>query len=345
MLTLLLSVLLQSAMSLPPAPGDGDPHRQFDFWVGEWSVQNRHINPDGSWRDGDVTRARIVPVCDGAAMLEEWAGNFRGTFMNGFSLRAYDPAQQGWKLLLSWTTNGNDGFGSMSGSFRHGRGEFSSTWTGSDGNPVTQRYTFSDGLADSVRWDSATTHDGGLSWKTDWIMEFSRTRPAVEVTQDVLFDEAWTTGSVSPHAAARDLDWMLGTWEGRQVDSATGAERAARLRSKLLNKDCIVLDVLQTRAEGSSDWDQRLAVRAYVSRKNAWEAWHVSEADTRLRQSNGLIEGEAAGFERTDPANAVTTREIIRRTGDDTLVIEESASSPGTSEFTLLRVTELTRVD
>ncbi|MHC4381010.1 MAG: hypothetical protein ACYSU1_07965, partial [Planctomycetota bacterium] len=31
-----------------PAPAV-DPARQFDFWVGEWQVQNRHLQPDGTW--------------------------------------------------------------------------------------------------------------------------------------------------------------------------------------------------------------------------------------------------------------------------------------------------------
>ena len=105
----MIAALLLFALLAPP-PSD-DPHRQFDFWVGEWSVQNRHMGADGSWSEGDVTRARITPVCGGKAVLEEWAGPFRGTFMNGFSLRAWDEREGRWTLLLNWTTDGNGSFG------------------------------------------------------------------------------------------------------------------------------------------------------------------------------------------------------------------------------------------
>jgi len=109
MLSTALSVALLAGALLSASAPDGDddasPHRQFDFWIGEWSVQNRHIRADGTWREGDRTRARITPVCGGRTILEEWAGPFGGSFMNGFSLCAYDPARADWDLLLFWTTS------------------------------------------------------------------------------------------------------------------------------------------------------------------------------------------------------------------------------------------------
>jgi len=293
-----------------------DPHREFDFWVGEWSVQNRHIQPDGSWKDGDVTRARIVPVCGDRAILEEWAGPFRGAFMNGFSLRAWDPHEERWALLLFWTVDGNSSFGRLHGSFRHGRGEF---FAGGGSNLT--RYSFSDALPDTVRWDSATTTDAGITWKTDWIMEFSRTRTAAEVTQDVLFAEPWTEGQLSPHAEARRLDWMIGTWSGTQTD-ADGDELEARLRCKLLNKDCLVLDLLETRPAGSADWDERLCVRGFSAGTGAWEGWRVAERDTVLRKFEVTPDGDVFVFEHTDPRTGSKTREFLVRIDDSTMQIE-----------------------
>ncbi len=345
LIPLLLDLLLLAPASIaaPHDPGllsgGGSPpdHGDFDFWVGEWSVQNRHLQPDRTWGEGDVTRARITPVCGGKAILEEWAGPFRGGFMNGFSLRAYDPAQKDWGLLLFWTTDGNAGFGHLRGTFRHGRGEFFS----GQGEKRT-RYTFSDALAESVRWDHATTEDGGVTWKTGWIMEFSRTLPAAQLTQDRLFDVAWTEGKLSPHAAARRLDWMLGGWQGMQTDLATGEEREARLRCKLLDKDCLVLDLLETRAEDAQDWDERLAVRGYVAQRGAWESYTVSEHDTRLRSAVGQpAEGEAS-FE-SPSAKGGARREVLRRLSADVMVIEEEVRAAGATEFELVRVTELQR--
>lgn len=331
----MLSTLCLTAL-LGIATAADDPHRQFDFWVGEWSVHNRHIQVDGTWRSGEDTRARITPVCGDRAVLEEWAGPFNGAFMNGFSLRAYDPARDRWSLLLFWTTDGNAGFGRLEGSFRHGRGEF---FSGSA--PRLTRYTFSDGLPQSVRWDSARTTDNGQNWRTDWIMEFSRTRPAAEVTQDNLFATDWTEGKVSPHEEARQLDWLLGEWRGLQTD-ADGEEREARLRCKLLNKDCLVLDLLQTRRPGTEVWDERLSIRGFESRAKAWASWQVTNRDTLIRRSRTSFEEDEAISERGEPGSDDYVEERILRVDAVHVTIEEFRRGPDGESITV--TTELERV-
>jgi len=311
-----------------------EPVRQFDFWIGEWSVLNRHVQPDGSWRDGDTTRARITPVCGGAAVLEEWAGPFRGGFQNGFSLRAWDPDRKDWALLLFWTMDGNGSFGQLRGGFRHGRGEF---FTNRSSARHT-RYTFSDALKDSVRWDSAHTTDAGVHWRTDWIMEFSRTKAAFEVTQDELFATDWTTGTVSSHAEARRLDWMLGTWEGTQRRAEETLE--ARLRCKLLNKDCLTLDLLETRPDDGSEWEQVLTVRGFEASRGRWAAWTVRSDDSRLRGARGDADGSGMLFVTRRPDGSVR-EEFLVPAGADRLVLEEVELAADGSERT--RRTELTR--
>lgn len=316
------------------------PAREFDFWIGEWSVQNRHMNAEGVWGDGDRTRARITPVCSGAAVLEEWAGPLHGKFMNGFSLRAFDPELQRWRLLLFWTTDGNSNFGQLQGSFRHGRGEFFAPLTGMQ----RTRYTFSDGLPNSVRWDSARTSDGGVTWKTDWIMEFSRTRPAAQVTQDRLFDVAWTEGRLSPHPEARQLDWMLGSWSGEQVDERDQV-REARLRCKTLDKDCLILDLLETRPEAGADWEERLAVRGFEAGPRRWTSWSLSEMDPRLRSSElQLLDGGALFVEQAR-ADGSHREELWSLDAEDQLTIEHSRVTPGANgdEVELIDTTRLRR--
>jgi len=324
------------------APGE-DPGRGFDFWIGEWSVQNRHLQPDGTWSLGDVTRARITPVLGGQAVLEEWAGPFRGSFMNGFSLRAFDPEAERWVLVLFWTTDGNATFGRLRGRFRHGRGEFLAPETGQQ----RTRYTFSDALPNSVRWDSATTADAGQTWRTDWIMEFSRTRAAGEVTDEVLFAQDWNAGTLSPHEEARALDWMLGEWRGH-VEGG-GEELEARLRCRLLDKDCLVLDVLETRAPrtdtgadaGTEDWEGSLHVSGYVASAGTWESWGLSEADTRLRRETGGPDEHGLRFQRTDPVTGNEHTRMLVPFGADRMRIEEvfavsRAGAPGTLRTILL---------
>ncbi len=60
-------------------------HRQFDFWVGRWSV----FTPDGKLA-GDN---EIEVIEGGCALLEHWRGN--GGF-TGTSLNHWDPASGQW---------------------------------------------------------------------------------------------------------------------------------------------------------------------------------------------------------------------------------------------------------
>lgn len=281
-----MQALVLAALSLISA--EPEPHRQFDFWIGEWSVQNRDLQADGSWKDGDVTRARITPFLDGHAILEEWSGPLRGSFMNGFSLRSYDAIAERWSLVLFWTADGNGSFGRMSGEFRHGRGEF----LAGRGKQRT-RYTFSDALPRTVRWDSARSTDGGISWKTDWIMEFTRTAEASAMSPERLFEHPWKAGAVSPHEEARRLDWTLGEWAGI-AEVADGESREARMRCALLNQDCLIVDLLEFR-EGDG-WRGRLQVRGWDESRKRWTAVLTSTDDPRIHLLDAELEGDDVRF-------------------------------------------------
>jgi hypothetical protein len=50
-------------------------------------------------------------------------------------------------------------------------------FTGDDvheGRPIRVVYLWSEIMADSCRWEQAFSADGGATWETNWIMEFSR---------------------------------------------------------------------------------------------------------------------------------------------------------------------------
>ncbi len=334
----MLSLFATAALLALPSVQE-DVERQFDFWIGQWTVQNRNLQPDGSWKDGDVSRAQISPVCGERALLEQWVG----PAMNGFSLRAWDPEQEHWTIVLFWTTDGNGGFGRMLGRFRHGRGEFFPTLV--PGRKNLTRYTFSDGLANTCRWDSARTSDFGVHWSTDWIMEFSRTRAAAEITQTQLFAEDWNARACSPHAEARELDWTVGRWQGTVTELAEGTQHEARFTSRIVNADTLVYDLLETRAQDADDWDERATVRGWVAGAQRWEAWRLTETDTVLRQMVGEHDGQA--FVYTLPSSGRTTfaREVLVRNGDDALVIEEAEVPQGGGAPETVRIFELERVD
>lgn len=133
----------------PKESCDSPAHRQFDFWVGEWSVtqagKNAGIN-------------RIERILQGCALLESWTGasGFRGN-----SLNFYDAARKRWHQ--TWIDTSGLGL-ALEGEFTQG----SMVLAGSRIDPATQktvrdRITWTPNADGSVRqlWESS---GDGKSW-------------------------------------------------------------------------------------------------------------------------------------------------------------------------------------
>ena len=61
----------------------------------------------------------------------------------------------------------------MIGAFEDGRGEFFSHEL-FEGKGVLVRYLWTGITPTACRWEQAFSPDGGRTWETNWIMEFSR---------------------------------------------------------------------------------------------------------------------------------------------------------------------------
>jgi hypothetical protein len=59
------------------------------------------------------------------------------------------------------------------GTFGDGRGDFYGDDT-HDGKPIKARYIWSDITPASARWEQEFSADGGQTWESNWIMEFTR---------------------------------------------------------------------------------------------------------------------------------------------------------------------------
>ncbi len=184
--------------------------RQFDFWVGEWDVNLRMIQKDLSWKDSVKAKAKIYPILDGKAILELWDSKP----IKGFSLRYYDPDQKKWVLYLNWPSNSRSTIGSLSGSFRHGRGQFFSTSQQPGGKEMISRYTFCDITAKSLRWDDAFSRDGGKTWTNNWIMEFSRTAGSPSWPRSANA-HTFETGNRCKGEEFDLIASLAGTWQGK----------------------------------------------------------------------------------------------------------------------------------
>ena len=161
-----------------PANGcDPQQARAFDFWIGEWDIDQRILGSDGSWIELPASTL-VEPVLDGSALLERWQGNvqffWRGMTapepMTGFSFRACNARDDRW--YIHWADSLTPGVGRpYAGTFANGRGVF---FRESAAEGRLERITFADITVDSVCWALAVSNDGGRTWTDVWTMAMHR---------------------------------------------------------------------------------------------------------------------------------------------------------------------------
>ncbi|MGA5356758.1 hypothetical protein [Streptomyces purpurascens] len=148
------------------------PH-DFDFFHGTWRVRHRRLtdflDPDSAWEEFTGT-SHCRPLFDGTANIDEIDMPHLGS--KGATLRLFDPATKLWSLNWASSRTGTL-FPPVFGHFEGDRGEF----TGSDtfiGKDVLVRFVWSGVCDTAARWEQAFAVDGGRTWVTNWIMDFTR---------------------------------------------------------------------------------------------------------------------------------------------------------------------------
>lgn len=145
----------------------------FDFFTGTWDVANRwrtdFLDPAGDWEEfPGVTRASRH--FDGGANVDEIDFPTKG--FSGLTLRLFDTERQEWSLYWSSKRTGTL-FPPVTGRFTDGVGEFLGDDT-YDGKPIRARFVWSGITATTARWEQSFSQDGGATWLTNWVMEFTR---------------------------------------------------------------------------------------------------------------------------------------------------------------------------
>ncbi|AZP21407.1 hypothetical protein ACIGMX_23735 [Streptomyces aquilus] len=148
------------------------PH-DFDFLHGDWQVLNRRrtgfLDPDSDWEEFPAT-SRCWPLFDGAANVDEI--DMPHLAAKGATLRLFDRESRLWSLNWASSRTGTL-FPPVVGRFTEGRGEFYGD-DRHDGKDVRVRFVWS-GVSDTgARWEQAFSLDGGETWLTNWVMEFTR---------------------------------------------------------------------------------------------------------------------------------------------------------------------------
>ena len=148
------------------------PH-DFDFLHGEWKVLNRRrtdfLDPGSDWEEFPATH-RCWPLFDGAANIDEIDMPHLGS--KGLTLRLFEPETEQWSLNWSSSRSGKL-FPPVIGRFDGDRGEFYGDDT-HDGKDVRVRFVWSGVSPTAAHWEQGFSVDGGETWVTNWIMDFSR---------------------------------------------------------------------------------------------------------------------------------------------------------------------------
>jgi hypothetical protein len=149
--------------------------RDFDFFMGSWTVRNRfladRLQGSDDWKEFEATSvARLLPGVHGNE--DEFRTDFQGGFV-GMSFRFFDPEAGRWSIY--WADSRRPGRldSPVYGDFENGAGVFEGTDV-LDGRPIAVRFTWTDVDTPTPRWEQAFSADGGDTWETNWVMEFTR---------------------------------------------------------------------------------------------------------------------------------------------------------------------------
>ena len=148
----------------------------FDFWFGSWDVRNRWLRRrlagSDDWEEFDATVV-ARPLLDGVGNEDEFRTDHAGGFI-GMSFRFFDPERRRWSIY--WADSRRPGeldppvFGTFSGDVGLFEGEDVHR-----GRPILVRFTWSGVTTPTPRWEQAFSDDGGRTWETNWVMDFTRT--------------------------------------------------------------------------------------------------------------------------------------------------------------------------
>lgn len=137
----------------------GPEFRQFDYWIGEWTVRNARGNVIGS--------SIVSRISNGCALLEEWT-SAQGN--DGKSINFYDSSTGTWRQ--TWV-GGSGLILDLDGGLVEGNMTLSQTKETPQGS-VTHRITWTlldDGRVEQ-QWE--TSVDGGKTWRQSFLGLYER---------------------------------------------------------------------------------------------------------------------------------------------------------------------------
>lgn len=161
LILLLLALAAQTPAPAPPPACESAEHRQFDFWVGDWTVHD----PKGR----QVGTNRIEKIENGCGIEERWRSANGGT---GRSLNFYRPSSKTW--VQAWV--GSGAVLVLEGTYADGRMRLEGESLGPKGVRLRNRITWSTLDGGKVRqlWEQSA--EGGKTWTVAFDGTYTRSK-------------------------------------------------------------------------------------------------------------------------------------------------------------------------
>lgn len=152
-----------------------DGRADFDFFIGSWNIKHRRLTERlkgcDTWEEFSGT-SEARKILDGLGNMDEIVMNTPRGQVVGMTVRLFDPKSKQWSIYWADSKSGIMQT-PMIGRFQNGRGEFYDQET-FGGVSIFSRFIWTSISATACQWEQAFSADGGRTWETNWIMEFTR---------------------------------------------------------------------------------------------------------------------------------------------------------------------------
>jgi hypothetical protein len=172
---IILSTPVNTLAAVPAATGLRDGQHDFDFDFGTWNMHIRRLRhpltDSASWFEMNGTTT-VTKVWGGKANIAEVEADGPTGPLELLALRLYNPQAHQW--ATSFATS-NVGVLSVPciGEFTNGVGEFIDQEPYGD-RTILVRFNIQSLSADKARSEQAFSNDGGKTWETNWINDYTR---------------------------------------------------------------------------------------------------------------------------------------------------------------------------
>ena len=153
-----------------------DGSKDFDFLIGTWDSRQRRLRErlkgSDSWEEFPA-KLEVRKVLGGVGNFDELVMERESGTMRGATLRLYDLHSGQWSIYWADGIHGALQLPEVGG-FDGDRGEFYAQEP-FEGRMIFSRFIWTKFTEDSCRWEQAFSEDGGKTWETNWVADFTRT--------------------------------------------------------------------------------------------------------------------------------------------------------------------------